>query len=199
MKQWEIWKKIWGKGQQNPEKSEIEVGNIREKKKRITTWVPSSQHQDFSSPASLPCLEMGRTWGLAASHHLRETMPRHTRASHSGPLVWDLTPPSQVPLSCHVYSRSSAMAALPNMPWDLISFHGQVLLITRCQLPVVLLREMPGMKWGEERKSKKKTKKNQQTLNETEQIILQFNFPSPLIMVLVSCWWMELLHAASQD
>lgn len=36
---------------------------------------------------------------------------------------------------------------------------------------------------GEERKTKKKKK----TLNETEQIILQFNFPSPLIVVPVSC------------
>lgn len=132
-----------------------------------------------------PMFRDGQDLSLAASHHLRETMPRHTRASHSGPLVWVLVPPSQVPLSCHVCSRSSAMAALPNMPWDLISFHGQVLLITRCQLPVVLLREMPGMKWGKKERVKKK--KKQQTLNETEQIILQFNFPSPLIMVLVSC------------
>lgn len=73
------------------------------------------------------------------------------------------------------------MAALPNVPWDLISFHGQVLLITRCQLPVVWLQVMPGMKRGKEEKKKKKK------VNETEQIILQLNFPSPLITVPVSC------------
>ena len=45
---------------------------------------------------------------------------------------------------------------------------------------MVLLQVMPGMKRGKKEREKKK-------VNETEQIILQFNFPSSLIMVPVSC------------